>query len=238
MLYLMTNAAERARAVLDAAIGRKPGAELYRLRALTAATPAAGAADLEQALQIDPKNAAVLMTLTSLKMGLKQYAEVLQYLDRLEPLIPPQPEISRMRAEALVRVGNLAEAKRAYETARKQTKSPGRLNDVCWSEATVTDSLLDDALKDCDAALAAEPAAPAILDSRGLVLLKLKRYAEAVSSYDTAIATRPRQAESLYGRGIAKLRLGKQAEGEADIAAALAISPAIEARFAEYGIRR
>lgn len=237
-LYLTAGARDQARSVLDTAIAREPTPALFMQRAYTAPNPALTVADFEQALKLDPKFLQALVGLASLRIAMKQYPEALQALDRLEAATPANAETARMRAEVLARMGNVADARKAYEVVRRAAQSPDDFNNLCWSQATLSDSLLDDAMQDCDAALAAIPASAAFLDSRGLVLLKLKRYAEAIASYDAAISARPRLAASLFGRGVAKLRLDMKAEGDADIAAALAISPAAEAAFTEFGIRR
>jgi tetratricopeptide (TPR) repeat protein len=134
-------------------------------------------------------------------------------------------------------MGDLDHAHEAFAAARALARTGPEFNSLCWSEATAGVEL-DDALGDCDKALADMPDTPAFLDSRGFVLLRLKRYEESITSYDAAIKLQPQEAASLYGRGIAKLRLGRQAGGEADIAAARAVNPRIEAIFGGYGVKR
>jgi tetratricopeptide (TPR) repeat protein len=76
-----------------------------------------------------------------------------------------------------------------------------------------------------------------VLDSRGLVNLKLSLYTAAIDDYDAALKLNPKQASSLYGRGIAKLMSGSSAAGNSYIAAAKAINPGIADEFGGYGIR-
>lgn len=82
----------------------------------------------------------------------------------------------------------------------------------------------------------ASPAYAEILDSRGLVRLRLGKVAEALADYDAALALLPKQEWSLYGRGLCKLRLGKTVEGNADIAAAFALEPDLAEQAKKYGI--
>lgn len=91
---------------------------------------------------------------------------------------------------------------------------------------------LDTGLRDCNAALRSVPGTPGILDSRGLVELRLGALDKAKSDFDAALARQPRLPWSLYGRGL----ISHHAGDEADIAAAIAIRPAIADDVARYGI--
>jgi tetratricopeptide (TPR) repeat protein len=112
---------------------------------------------------------------------------------------------------------------------------PGVLNSRCRLLAQ-TDQNLDQALKDCNAALHLQPHTAAFLDSRGLVQLRRGQLDRAIADYDAALALRPGVPTSLYGRGLAKLRKGLQAEGHADLAAASMAQPRIAERFARWGL--
>ena len=84
---------------------------------------------------------------------------------------------------------------------------------------------LDKALADCNTALRLRPGTANMLDSRGLVRLRMGDLDKAIADYDAALATAPKMAWSLYGRGVAEQRKGLTSRGEADIAAAAAINP-------------
>ena len=116
-----------------------------------------------------------------------------------------------------------------------EAKTGQALNDRCWNRALLGKDL-DLALKDCDRAVRLRPGVGSVLDSRGLVRLRLGQNEKAISDYDAALKLDPRIAWSLYGRGLAKQRLGQKAEGQADLDAALAISPGIAKLAAGYGI--
>ena len=64
-----------------------------------------------------------------------------------------------------------------------------------------------------------------MLDSRGLVRLRMGDFDKAIADYDAALKVNPNEAWSLYGRGLAELRKGLTAPGQADIKAAEAINP-------------
>ena len=137
---------------------------------------------------------------------------------------------------AYAALGDAGKAGTTLAAARKAAGTDAeRLNALCWMLAT-HDVALDTALNACDAALATKADEPAMIDSRAFVLLRLGRYAEALTAYDRAIRLRPTQAGSLYGRGLTKLRLGRTADGEADLAAARKADGRVAAEFQGYGI--
>jgi tetratricopeptide (TPR) repeat protein len=92
-------------------------------------------------------------------------------------------------------------------------------------------------LKDCNDALALAPGEPEILDSRGLVHLRLGQYPQSIEDYDGSLRLAPDRPPSLFGRGLARLNSGKTDEGRVDLAAARAADPRIDAQFARYGVR-
>ena len=109
------------------------------------------------------------------------------------------------------------------------------LNGRCWSR-TLTGRDLDKALADCNAAVKIYPKSPVMLDSRGLVRLRLGDFDKAIADYDASLNLRPKSAWSLYGRGLAELRKGVKAQGDADLAAATALQPGVADRAKKYGI--
>jgi tetratricopeptide (TPR) repeat protein len=115
-------------------------------------------------------------------------------------------------------------------------KDANVLNSRCWMRA-MWGQELPVALADCDASLGIAPSAPATLDSRGLVNLRLGHLDEALADYNAALDKRPKIASSLFGRGLVKLRKGADADGQADLAAARAIDPKVDAEYADYGLR-
>lgn len=125
------------------------------------------------------------------------------------------------------------------------------LNRRCWLRAAANRDL-PEALKDCNRALDLRPIAtanigtlipenlaaenPHILDSRGLVFLRLGNLTDAVRDYDSALHADPNMSTALYGRGLAELRLVEKAQGEADLAAAAKLDSGIAKRFASMGL--
>ncbi|MGH8319359.1 MAG: aspartyl protease family protein [Steroidobacteraceae bacterium] len=125
------------------------------------------------------------------------------------------------------------------------------LNSRCWLRA-VANRDLRQALDDCDRALTLGPSAsatvesristsvapenPAILDSRGLVYLRLGNLKDAIGDYDSALHTNPNMPTSLYGRALAELRSGEKAQGQKDLTAAEKLDHGVARRFAGMGL--
>jgi tetratricopeptide (TPR) repeat protein/predicted aspartyl protease len=132
-----------------------------------------------------------------------------------------------------------------------QNEQAAGLNERCWLRATA-DRDLHAALEDCNHALDLKPRASEetgshissplimddseILDSRGLVYLRLSRLQDAVHDYGSALSLDPKIPASLYGRGLAELLLGETAEGQADLAAATKLDSRIAKRFSDMGL--
>lgn len=91
---------------------------------------------------------------------------------------------------------------------------------------------LDKALADCNAALKIKPNDSAILDSRGLVYLRMNRFTDAIADYTSAITIADHPSPtSFYGRALAEQQTGNVVSASADFAAAEALSPGIDKKF-------
>lgn len=195
-------------------------------------------ADIDAALAIEPSMPAAILAKADLLRDRGDAAGAIPLYDRAIAAAPDRGDVVFARGLAKVRLGQDKAAKPDLAAAAAWAKgSANRLNSLCWGKAT-SGILLAEALADCDASLAIEPASAATLDSKGLVLLRLDRAGDAVRAYDQALATAPRQAASLFGRSVAHARLGDRARSDADRAAAIAVSPEIERQFADFGVTR
>lgn len=183
----------------------------------------------------EPANWLVLLNQAAQKLERGQAQAAHDILDRALALDPQRPEsvlVTRFQASLALGRLDLAEqdAARVRETRSDDANS---LNSLCWIAAKAG-VLLDQALKDCDAALALAPASAAILDSRCRVLLQLGDTQGALAAYDAALAKAPELPASLYGRGLARIAAGRIEDGEADKAAAIEIDPDIADSFKSY----
>jgi len=109
------------------------------------------------------------------------------------------------------------------------------LNSRCWLRARRNEAL-DKALDDCNTALRLLPGDPNILDSRGMVHLRLGQFDKAIADYNDSLRINPKSAWSLYGRGLAELRKGMTARGDADLAGAKQLSATIADDAAKRGL--
>lgn len=125
----------------------------------------------------------------------------------------------------------------AEEAIRLAPEEASYLNEGCWLRAAYTRRDLAQARKYCDKAIALEPSSYEARDTRGMLNLREKRYADAWDDYDRAYQMR-KNAHYLFGRGIAAIRLGRQEAGSRDIGDAIRQDPKIAERYAEYGVTR
>ena len=237
--YLALEQYDRALRDIDALVAARPAdmaLKLWRIGVLEQAGRADEAdAAMDALAESDPTAPGVLLNQAALKLERGDAQSASDILDRLLASAPENPESALLlRAEASITLGRLDVAARDFATVREAHPADAEmLNGLCWTAATAG-ALLDQALLDCDAALAIAPDNAAILDSRGRVLLQQGDPAGALVAYDAALAIAPELPASLYGRGLARIALGRVEEGEADKAAAIAIYPHAHTDFESY----
>jgi tetratricopeptide (TPR) repeat protein/predicted aspartyl protease len=234
---------EHAFADLTRACELEPGeAKHFYRRALAhlgAGQRAEAIADLDEAVRLEPGNPEALMKRAQVHMGSGDKVAAIADLDAADRIAPKQ-DAGRLRiADAYVDAGRLDQAIAQYDLwigARDQdVRLAVALNGRCWARALLGTEL-EKALADCNAAFRLRRDSPDILDSRGLVRLRLGEFEQSIADYDAALKQKPDIAWSLYGRGLAKLKKGMSAEGRSDIAAATAAQPTIAEEAAQYGL--
>jgi tetratricopeptide (TPR) repeat protein/transglutaminase-like putative cysteine protease len=194
-------------------------------------------ADIEAALRLDPRSAQAHAAMARLSAeGGDHEAAIRSWTAAIEAE-PEDLGLLINRGVAYLRSGQAALGEADHATVRSRRRNDATVhNNICWAKATAGVAL-DSALADCNAALALEPEAPAFLDSRALVFLRLGRFDEAIADYDRALAAAPRQPPSLFGRAIAWSRKGDRVRADADAAAAERNDPTIRRTFERYGVR-
>ncbi|MEO7026968.1 MAG: aspartyl protease family protein [Caulobacteraceae bacterium] len=196
-------------------------------------------ADLNDAVRLAPAYAPARLQRAGLRLRGHDTPGALADLDAVDHL-------AANGADARLQLGHLYIAAQTPRQAVRQfdlwlashPADVGRataLNGRCWARALLGEDLAK-ALADCNAALRSARGRAEVLDSRGLVYLRLGEFQKAITDYDAALALEPKIAWSLYGRGIARLRVGKADEGRADIAAANALSPRLAEQAKGYGV--
>lgn len=149
---------------------------------------------------------------------------------------PSDHEMLAGLGESLAGQGSFHDAVRYFSKA--VALAPGRAaywNARCWARGG-EGVALKAAISDCNRALKLSPGAPAPLNSRGMVQLKLKQFAAAIADYDAALKARPSQPSARFGRGLARLWMADAKEGVADIREARRQESAVDDLFVMLGV--
>jgi len=146
-------------------------------------------------------------------------------------LDPTDAENHAGYGEALRGQGKYTQAILQFGIAIKLSGSDPRLwNARCWTRGAFGKDL-DKGLFDCNTALRLAPGQADILDSRGLIYLRLGKLKLAQRDFNASLRKRPDLATALYGRGIAKLRRGDMQGAQKDILAARVIDQNVDDIF-------
>ena len=189
---------------------------------------------------MNPQDGLAYLARAELYLGRNDDDRATQNFDAAQRL--PTGGVAVLMREALAydRVARYEQAVHFYDAAVAlspgEAKDPKFLNERCWTRAEWGREL-EKALADCNLALALKPGTAAILDSRGLVQLRLGQYDLAIADYSEAIRLSPKQASSLFGRALAKSRKGDKVGADADLSVATCINAGIAATYARYGLK-
>lgn len=201
--------------------------------------PPAAVKELDTAVRLRPDDPEIRLSRSFMRRQADDREGARADLDAAAAATAPQADLKLQIANLYVDLDDFAPAVAQLNHwiahHREDSKYPQALNTRCWARALGAFEL-PAALRDCDTAVRLTARSPDVLDSRGLVRLRLGQYAQAVADYDAVLAREPDVAWSRYGRGVAKLKLGQRAEGEADIAAAAKLDAKLAARAAKLGI--
>lgn len=214
-------------------------ARAYALRGLAKARKGdieGGIADESATLALEPGNAFALNTRGLLHAQKRDFESALVDLNAAVAATPESLEPVGNRGFVYQETGRFAEAAADFSTTIRLAPRDFRgWNGRCWAYATVGKQL-ELALADCEQAIKLNPLDWNSHNSRGFVLFRMGRHADAIAAYDRAIGGDPKAASSWLVRGLAKRAAG-DASGDADIAKALEIDPNVGARYQGYGIR-
>jgi tetratricopeptide (TPR) repeat protein/predicted aspartyl protease len=196
-------------------------------------------ADFDQALRLKPDDVPALMARAELRLDNGDNSAALTDLNAVDRAASKEADPRLLLSELYQRVDMLAPAIAQLDLWIAAHGADARMFDGrharCWLRALLG-TQLDKALADCNAALRLRPNTAEVLDSRGLVRLRLGQYEQSIADYNASLSLHPKSAWSLYGRGLAKLHKGLAAEAQADIAAATALDPTIADEFRKRGL--
>jgi tetratricopeptide (TPR) repeat protein len=186
---------------------------------------AAGAlALIEQAVRLDPRDAAYAFNRAAALTALGRDAEAAEAYGRALTLRPDWPEAWANRAALLRGLGRFEEALGAYD--RALTLRPEAPESHFNRSIALLDlDRPDEALAAVDRALALAPGWAAAHGHRGWLLRRLKRLAESLASHDRALALDPAFFDSRYNRALTLQDLKRLPEAVAGFEAAIALRP-------------
>ncbi|MGH3426030.1 MAG: tetratricopeptide repeat protein [Mycobacteriales bacterium] len=105
----------------------------------------------------------------------------------------------------------------------------------CFYRAIVGEAL-DQALADCEQALALMPRDATVLGALGFTYLRLGKADQALGAFGAALQLDPGRAFFLFGRGLAEQRGGDVVGGILDMSEAAAVQADIAEVYARYGL--
>ncbi|HZX70232.1 MAG TPA: tetratricopeptide repeat protein [Rhodanobacter sp.] len=190
-------------------------------------------------MSLDPKNADALLMRAEFRLVHKDRRGAAADVTAASALVPAGSTQARSIASLYIQLDQPAKALPMLDDWIRLHGQDAMLGPVlntrCWARS-LSNQMLDDALRDCRKAIKRDGENPTYLDSLGLVQLRLGHYADSIKAYEQALAQSPHSAWSRYGLGLAKIRSGQSDAGNADLVAARALDPKIEARASKYGL--
>lgn len=248
--YALRGEAHLSRGELDAAVAdlskaiqmAPAEAPYYAARARAYATGKqidAARADLDKSLSLDPKDIDALLLRAEFRLKQHDLTGATADVTAASALATAGSPQARQIASLDIALGQPAAALPLLDQWIQMHDDDARLgmalNARCWARS-LSNQMLDKALRDCRKAIRRDGKKPAYLDSLGLVQLRLGHYAKSIEAYDQAVTLMPKSAWSWYGLGLAELRSSQAATGKAYLSAARSLEPGIDARAAKFGL--
>ena len=200
-------------------------------------------ADFDRSLELKPDNVPALVARAEMRLRDRDMPGASADLDSAARIAPKEGDVRFFLARDYEQADLAAPAIAQFDLWIPAHADDVRMADAldgrCRARAMQGEDLAR-GLSDCNAALTLSTKASAlnadILDSRGLVHLRLGDCDKAIADYNASLKFNPRSARALYGLGVAELREKEFAQSEADIAAATALSPRVADEFKRHGI--
>jgi tetratricopeptide (TPR) repeat protein len=234
--------ANQVMAACDKLVADSRQTDLWRAKAYAwrgiaqrrAGTPTAALADFDRALELDDDNFDARQGRAQLRYEARDHAGALDDVNAALAEQPGSAPLFLLRSNIYLRLHRYGDAIADADNPRL-FGGGGLILQRCRARA-VAGIELDKARLACNQALWIQPEAPAILNTRGFLGLKEKRFDLAWRDFNTVLATAPRNARALYGRGLAAIALKRETEGRADLEAAIIIASNVAAGYADDGV--
>jgi tetratricopeptide (TPR) repeat protein len=191
---------EPARLQLEDALKTRPdfvsARELLTRIYLVRQDPAKALQAADELLLIDPKNLTGHLSRSAALLSLKDTDKAREELDLITRLFPQNPD-------ARYQVGLLAWQDRDYKKAEQTFGSLYRDNHDSRGLMGITETLasqnrMDDAIKELDKAIAAEPDRQDLKLARANFFVRAQRYDEAIATFKGLLEKQPGSADLLY----------------------------------------
>jgi hypothetical protein len=160
----------------------------------------AALAELDAAAQLAPDYPRVHELRSQWRIYAGDYQGALEDARQLRKLEPANPEGFRLEADALLYLGRGQEAAAtwveyaALEKDRDGSIQPATLNGLAYFRA-LAKSELDTALKEVNEAITAAGPEPAMVDTRGYIRFRQKKYVSALADLNPAVVSVERELE-------------------------------------------
>lgn len=205
--------------------------------------PIPALSDFDRTLELNSNYLAARISRAQMRLGHKDIADAVADLDAADGIAAKQDDarftLAHLYQQADLPARGVAELDLWIANHPDDSKMIDALHGRCRLRAVQGEELAK-ALSDCNAAYRrsdkSNPLNAPILESRGLVRLRLGDYDKAIADYDESLNLAPKNAGAMYGRGVAKIRKQKTADGEADLARARELSSTIADEFKRHGI--
>lgn len=212
-----------------------PTEELFYVLACMASLGGGNLADAQkqctQAIKLDSRDPAPYKLRGASYLFQSRFEQARVDFERAVRLDPADAENYAGYGEALRGQGKYAEAISQFDAAIRVAPSDPRMwNARCWTRGAFGREL-GKGLSDCNVALRFAPDQASILDSRGLIYLRMGKLSLAERDFSASIRRSPGLATALYGRGIARLRHGDTKGAQQDILQARQIDQKIDDIF-------
>jgi len=161
----------------------------------------------EDLLQIDPRNLTGHLTRSAALLSLGSNAKAREELEIIAKLYPQNPD-------ARYQVGVMAWQDKDYKKAEQvftalnhdNPKDPRGLFGI--TETLASQNRLNDAIKEMDKAIAADPARSDLILGRANFYVRAQRYDEAIAAYKKLLEKEPNSPDLLYRLGETYIRKG------------------------------
>ena len=177
----------------------------------------------DKAIELNPKDADVWLGKAVALLELGRYEEALKALDKLIELNPKDAAVWVVKGIILLEMDKYRKALEAFDKAIElNPKYAG-----AWqgkAEASYYINLTTEALEAIDKALLYDEGKPSFLNTKGVILIRLGSYEDAIRIFNEAFQEKS-EHRFMFNKAVALLRLQRSAEAEEALQRAIDLTP-------------